>query len=702
MFNFLSRISVGLRSPLFAVGFCVATCSFSPLLLAQGSTQKLLASTYSCPEDGSRWCHTSQFCVGINTGFFGYYNVDKVVIDQAKGASFEIDQNGPQDIFRNTDTVLDSNKYPTRTGRVVTMRFYSNLYAQSLLQRLPSGEFVVFWKGAARKKRVVGEGVSNVRISRDRIRFSLDTAIRGEALFLYENAAGRPHVTDIRIVPVEYEDDYENWAWTDYRVGARTNPPIFFPEWLNKMKSAEGCVIRYVNSSHANDKSVVEKRRDSSKDRIWPANSVWFEGFGMGIDIEPRHGLPWEIIAEASLQTGTYPWINFRIYSYENTLEGDSLVRDVGKMFRENYGGPIYVEYGNEIWNYAVPFDVASEYVRLNGPGSNENMSENYALRSNLLYRDFSESYGERSCLVQGVLGGQTRNPWHAQQRLIHADPTYADIVTPAAYVGDNLVPENRPWKFVAQQYDDVRLGRKTLAQAFEALRDEILTGDEGVIQKNWRNDVAPYIDSHFELARERNMCPAIYESGLNLRIDRTNPRDSRHSEIREFLRNYRLSPQQADVEREIYQWLEARQVGPAVVYSSVEPAGNGTFSYWDTIFDERSADSPRTKLIAEFSDRRAKLLKLIVRVEAQVKKTPLKQFRSKPLKQRFLKELYGLAQAIHANDQSNAKRLLRRVTRHVDGCGRRADQNDWIRSCFRQARVQRLLRTISPDLERL
>jgi len=608
----------------------------------------------------------------------------------------------PQDIFRNEDTPLDADKYPVQPDRLVTMRFYSNLYAKTLLQRMPSDDFVVLWDGAARQPRVVGEGVTNVSISRNRISFSLDTSVRGQAIFHYTNVSEDRHVRNIRIVPRTYESDYADWSWSDYQVGARSNPPIFFPQWLDKMRAAEGCVIRYVNSTHTNDRNVIITRRDSSKHRIKPANSVWYEGFGMGFDVEPRHGLPWEIIAEASLQTGTVPWINFRVFSYENLKNGDTLVRDVARMFHENYGGPIYLEYGNEIWNYSWPFDVASDYVRYNGPGLNDNIGENYALRSSAIYSVFSRQYKENACLVQGVLGGQARNPWHAEQRVMFSNLNFADVVSPATYVGDNLVPDNAAWDFVAQLFDDVRLGRTTQSQAFDRLRDELLTGEEGVMVKNWRNDVAPYIEQHLQLARNNQMCTAIYETGLNLRVDRTDSSDERHSSIRDFVRSYRLSPQQAEVEREVYEWLKARIKGPAIAYSSVESSGNGTFSYWDTIFDDRRNDSPRTKLISEFSDNRAELLSLIIKIERRVSRAPLSDFGARAQQGRLLNELYELAQAIFAGSRARSMPLFRKLLRRVDGCGSAADANDWIRACPRQVPVQKLLNAMRPNLTRL
>ena len=686
--------------------FVVATAGFTalcPPLSAATNTVELLNSLRACPATGDAWCQTARFCVGINTGFFGYYNLDKVVLDQAKGASFEVDQIGPQDIFRNLDTPLDNNKYPTQIGRKITMRFYSNLYAKTLPERMPSGEFVVLWEGRARRANVSGNGVSNVLRSRNRIQFSLDTIRRGEAIFTYESVDDGRHVTNIRIVPIAYENDYKEWSWNDYDVGAKTNPPIFFPEWLDKMQSAEGCFIRYMNSNHNNDRNVIVTKRDSSRDRIMPSYSVWYEGFAMGFDVEPWHGLPWEIIAEASLQTGTYPWINFRVYTFENLRAGDRLVRDVGTMFREKYGGPIYVEYGNEIWNYAWPFDVASDYVRYNGPGRNDNIGENYALRANVVYRAFTKAYRDRACLVQGVIAGQARNPWHAEQRVLHADREYADVVAAATYVGDNLVPDNLAWQFVEQLYDDVRLGRITQSTAFNSIRDELLTGSLEIIKKNWRNDVAPYIQAHIDIARTDNLCPAIYESGLNMRIDRSDPDNARHRNIQSFVRDYRDSPQQAEVEAEVYRWLRARKVGPTMIYSSVESSGNGTFSYWDTIFDDREDEAPRTRLIRTFADKRASLLKTVIGIERRIAALPNSAFRdASKSKTRLLATLARLGKAVHKGAPRNATRLTEAFEQRVNGCGRTPDADDWLVQCGRQRQIQRLVRRLQLELPTL
>jgi len=197
-------------------------------------------------------------------------------------------------------------------------------------------------------------------------------------------------------------------------------------------------------------------------------------------------------------------------------------------------------------------------------------------------------------------------------------------------------------------------------------------------------------------------MCTAIYETGLNLRVDRTDSNDERHSSIRNFIRSYRLSPQQAEVEREVYGWLKARIKGPAIAYSSVESSGNGTFSYWDTIFDDRSNDSPRTKLISEFSDNRAQLLSQIIKIERRVSRAPLSDFGSRAQQGRLLNELNGLARAIFAGSRARSMPLFRKLLRRVDGCGSTADANDWIKACPRQLPVQKILNAMRPVLARL
>jgi len=470
--NVIGRLTSGRR----IFNRCVSTvmlmlvCGLGLFSLAPLSAQAQIDAS-SCPAGAVAPCQKSRFCVGMNTGFFGAKNRDFPFIDLMRGSHVYVDRYTPSDISRNPLVPLDRNNYPTAFGVDIDVLFYSNRTTGKPYQTMPSGRFVVMWEGEAFEPDVIGSGVSDVVRAGQSISFSLDTEFNTHAIFRYQNGSRTNNVANIRIVALKYMSVYRNWSWNLYEVGARSNPPIFHPEWLDKMSAA--CTIRYLNSTQTNDRNVVHFERDSTATRIHPASSVWYEGFNLGSRAEVRHVWPWELVLEATLQTRTIPWINFRVFVYENILANDTLVQQIAAMFNAHYGGEMYVEYGNEIWNYGFPFNVSTEYVERNGPGRNNDLNENYALRSNLVQKTFAEAYGNDGCLVNGVMATQAKNPWNAGRRMLYADLEYIDVLSPAAYVGDSINPDANIWPFLELVYADLDAGVITESEAMDAIKDE-------------------------------------------------------------------------------------------------------------------------------------------------------------------------------------------------------------------------------------
>ena len=289
----------------------------------------------ACPADQTPICQSTKVCLGLNTGFFGYSSLDKMFIDQMRGAGIAVEGYDPDSIAKNPDIDLDENQYPTALGRTISVVFYSNVAGTFTTKMLPAGSYVILWDGRAASAAINGPGVSNASLSQNRLSFDLNTRTLGNTFFTYTNTAN--HVRNIRIVPAEYEADYKNWSWSDYKIGSLRNPPIFFPEWLAKMSTA--CTIRYMNARGINDADAVRFNRDSSATMVNPASSTWYNGFGLGADAISAHVLPWELIVEVTRQTKTRPWLNFGVMAYESHLAGDPIIKRIARMFAVHYGG---------------------------------------------------------------------------------------------------------------------------------------------------------------------------------------------------------------------------------------------------------------------------------------------------------------------------------------------------------------------------
>ena len=577
--------------PLVLAGATLSSLTYSPLTAAQ----------LACPADGGSICKSTRFCLGMNTGFFSYSSMDRPFIDQMRGAGVSVATYDPGSILRNPQIPLDANKYPTVADREVSVLFYTVSATIGSPPSMPAGRYVVLWEGSAVNPNMKG-GVSDVVVEANRIEFTLDPTIQQNTRFLYTNGAS-DHVRNIRIVPKRYETAYANWNWSNYQVGAASNPPIFFPEWLSKMSSA--CAIRYMNGLNANDRDVVTYKRDSSKTRIKPGNSVWYDGFGLGSNANSSHVWPWELIVESSLQTDTRPWINFRVYAWDNMKNGDTIITDIADLFERYWQGIVYIEYGNEIWNTAWPFNVATNWVAQNGPNPANDPNINYSLRNNDIQKWFADAYGAHACKAVGVAASQGRFPFRGQVVLDSADLDYVDLITPTTYVGDDIspiAPDGR-WNWIEGLYDEVEAGSRSKADAFNEIKKEILDGEQSLVTKNWRNDVKGFTQQYIDMAKDRNMCSAFYEGGLHMRVNSVDTTNPKHFEIAKFVREYQQSQQQADVEKEINDYLVSRSTGPNLVYANFIAAGRGTFSYWDTVFDSPASYGQRARLLASYGD---------------------------------------------------------------------------------------------------
>jgi|GEM_PF-1777851 len=585
---FPSKIKISLT---LLIPLVLCTFTFAPVQTAEAQA--------ACTSRNG--CQQPAFCMGTNTGFFAYWGVEKPFLDLTKAAAVSVDGYNPDTIAENASIPLDSNKYPTVTDRGIDVLFFSNTSASTTQNLLPVGKYVILWDGEPNGIEVRGPGVSSVVVSTNRAEFHFDSNKFGNAFMTYRNQRGKPHASNIRIVPESYEGAYRNWSWSRFKVGSSSNPPIFFPEWLEKMKRS--CVIRYMNARHTNDKDAVRFNRDSAATRIKPSYISWYAGFGLGNNADKAHVWPWETIVEASRQTGATPWINFKIASYDSLVRGDSLIRDVARLFREGWSGPIYTEYGNEVWNNGYIMNVATGHVKNRGPGRNYDVNENYALRSNAVQKAFADAYDGNGCNSIGVLASQARGPHRGAEIMRYADLNYIDVLSPAVYIGKDMTPGSPAWGFIRDMYNQERSGRSR-SQVFDDIRNEILTGERGIVEWNWRNDVRDFLQEYLDIAKSAGVCTAFYEGGLHMRVDRVNQYNSGDVAIAEFMRDYQRSYQQGQVEKEVNDWLRSQGGGPHTVYSAFMSAGWGTFSYWDSTFEAKNSESPRAGLIGSYRGR--------------------------------------------------------------------------------------------------
>ncbi|MEM1192609.1 MAG: calcium-binding protein [Pseudomonadota bacterium] len=156
-------------------------------------------------------------------------------------------------------------------------------------------------------------------------------------------------------------------------------------------------------------------------------------------------GVPLEIMVALSNQVGADPWFNIPHQA------SDDFVRQFATFIRDNLDPRlnVYVEYSNEVWN--AQFD-QFHYVNEEGlnffaerSAAGDNFGDQfgdfpavayYGYRSAEIISIFHEVFGEQSERINGVLSGQTFNPFVAQQAIQGAE-YYLEINAPDVALDD-------------------------------------------------------------------------------------------------------------------------------------------------------------------------------------------------------------------------------------------------------------------------
>ena len=139
-------------------------------------------------------------------------------------------------------------------------------------------------------------------------------------------------------------------------------------------------------------------------------------------------GSPYELAIELANKTNAEPWFNLPVRINNNYIE--EFARLVRNRLKPDLN--FYVEFGNELWNNAWPYNMDAEYLANRGrelwPETNgEELHYRlnyYGMRSHQMCDITKTVFDENSERVLCVMGGQTGVPWVAEQSL--ACPYYA------------------------------------------------------------------------------------------------------------------------------------------------------------------------------------------------------------------------------------------------------------------------------------
>jgi hypothetical protein len=204
-----------------------------------------------------------------------------------------------------------------------------------------------------------------------------------------------------------------------------------------------------------------------------------------------ERGAPLELMIDLANACEADPW-----FCMPHQAD-DDFVREFARMVKERLapGRKVYVEYSNEVWNWAFK---QTHWARDQGTARRLGDPAHlryYSERSLEIFSIWERVFGGTDRLVR-VLGAQFDNPWVGEQVLTwHNASRHADVLAVAPYFGNEF-------------------GKPGTAAEVSRLRpDALLDALANEVQGNNRDLIA----RHARLARKHNLRLVAYEGGPHL-----------------------------------------------------------------------------------------------------------------------------------------------------------------------------------------
>jgi hypothetical protein len=289
-------------------------------------------------------------------------------------------------------------------------------------------------------------------------------------------------------------------------------------------------------------------------------------------------GAPYEAMIELHNMAENDAWINIPFSAT------DDYILKMAQLYKSSLNPKlkIYIEYGNEIWNFR--YQAGQMQGKLYPPGNKDNFygqSSWYSYRSEQVFRIFESVFGESSPQLVRVIAGQS--VWSDRQaflmkeaKLFAGGHKAADVLAVAPYF-----PEKFAEKVVDAQ------GRVTISmdQLFAALRENINT----TIRAHIRNNLA--------VARKYNAELVGYEGGQGL-VGRGPAENS-------FYIAASRDPRMYDIYMQYLGTLEAEGVSLIVLFNDIElPSRFGIYGHAESSADANDATlakAPKLRATLDF-----------------------------------------------------------------------------------------------------
>ncbi len=290
-----------------------------------------------------------------------------------------------------------------------------------------AGDWVVTWEG---------DGEAYIYNPKIKVKSSKQTVSGGRMVLSVPRSGAEPFRVRFRDLksPIRNLKLYRLRHEADVKKGH-----IWNPDFINHIKQYDivrTMVLQDTNSSPARSWADIAKPDDPHFLYKGPVISD-LERSAYG-----RYGLPFEFLFDLSKQSNTALWLSIPA-QIGSTLDYTTLNGDVQKLLphaqknaraivaspawdefaeefktrliKGNYpkDKPLYIELGNEIWNYGWPFTISSKYVEgiAKGFKPDENLRYGYGILSARMMIAFETALDGTGYTPIYVIGSQTANP---------------------------------------------------------------------------------------------------------------------------------------------------------------------------------------------------------------------------------------------------------------------------------------------------
>lgn len=374
--------------------------------------------------------------LGVNVREIRYWGTEMHLVDFFKRAGngsngiWLTQANGVWDTREQARLDLDAagwpRSLPAANAAGVTYRSVATILWMNS-DRLPAGRWTVLYDGEG----TLAYGMS--RVSRvasastpGRDVFEVEPGANGLTLAITATDPNRTgnYLRNIRVIPPGGTCNNDRFAYAaDASACPASYRPLtdtyarepFHPQFLSDMRPF--AALRFMQFFSTNlDQSVSWSDRSQPTDIAWGYNA--------------NRGAPIEVAIDLASTLDASPWLAIP------AMVDDDYVARYARLVRDRIttSRPIYVEYGNEVWNGAYPYSIAAQWVQAQGRArwptatgvSDFGKQLNwFAMRTKQVCAIWKREFGDRAGQVRCVMGAQGGG-WANTENVLLACPLHA------------------------------------------------------------------------------------------------------------------------------------------------------------------------------------------------------------------------------------------------------------------------------------